>query len=83
MRIPGIDALFHDPAAALLADGRTVAAAEEERFGRRGHGERPLPLSTREPPGRSARRCPERAGPGHAGPLTTRPCAVCGGRASG
>ncbi|MGW4023619.1 hypothetical protein [Streptomyces sp. NPDC005009] len=29
MRILGIDALFHDPAAALLVDGRTVAAAAQ------------------------------------------------------
>jgi hypothetical protein len=31
----GINALFHDPAAALVIDGETVAAAEEERFSRR------------------------------------------------
>ncbi|RZU23767.1 carbamoyltransferase-like protein [Streptomyces sp. BK239] len=38
MRILGVNALFHDPAAALVADGRTVAAAEEERSSRREHG---------------------------------------------
>lgn len=43
MRILGINALFHDPAAALVVDGRTVAAAEEERFSRRKHGKRPVP----------------------------------------
>jgi carbamoyltransferase len=43
MRTLGINALFHDPAAALVVDGRTVAAAEEERFSRRKHGKRPLP----------------------------------------
>ncbi|WP_328479709.1 hypothetical protein OHS71_13995 [Streptomyces sp. NBC_00377] len=40
MRIPEINALFHDPAAALVVDGRTVASAEEERFSRRKHGRR-------------------------------------------
>ncbi|GGP51018.1 putative NodU family carbamoyl transferase [Streptomyces calvus] len=45
MRTLGINALFHDPAAALVVDGRTVAAAEEERFSRRKHGKRPLPFS--------------------------------------
>ena len=37
MRILGVNAVFHDPAAALLVDGRIVAAAEEERFSRRKH----------------------------------------------
>ncbi|MGV9573979.1 carbamoyltransferase N-terminal domain-containing protein, partial [Streptomyces nigra] len=41
MRVLGINALFHDPAAALVVDGRIVAAAEEERFSRRKHGKRP------------------------------------------
>ncbi|WP_030869904.1 hypothetical protein [Streptomyces sp. NRRL S-37] len=83
MRIPGIDALFHDPAAAQPADGRTVAAAEEEHLGRRGHGAHPPPLSSWEPPRRSARRCRERVGPDPAGPPATGPRAVRGGRASG
>ena len=38
MRVLGINAIFHDPAAALVVDGRVVAAAEEERFSRRKHG---------------------------------------------
>src|SRR5690349_6508294 len=50
MRILGINAVFHDPAAALVVDGRTVAAAEEERFSRRKHGKRPVPFSTWELP---------------------------------
>ena len=29
MRILGINALYHDPSAAVVIDGRTVAAAEE------------------------------------------------------
>lgn len=35
--ILGISAFFHDSAAALLADGEIVAAAQEERFSRRKH----------------------------------------------
>jgi carbamoyltransferase len=37
MRILGISCYFHDAAAALLVDGRLVAAAEEERFSRIKH----------------------------------------------
>ncbi len=37
MDILGISCYFHDAAAALLRDGRLVAAAEEERFTRRKH----------------------------------------------
>ncbi|MEU3892060.1 carbamoyltransferase C-terminal domain-containing protein [Streptomyces sp. NPDC029041] len=62
MRILGINALFHDPAAALVIDGRTVAAAEEERFSRRKHGKRPLPFSAWELPERAAAWCLKRAG---------------------
>lgn len=62
MRILGINALFHDPAAALVVDGRAVAAAEEERFSRRKHGKRPVPFSAWELPELSARWCLEHAG---------------------
>ena len=37
MRILGISAFYHDSAAALLVDGKIVAAAQEERFTRRKH----------------------------------------------
>ncbi len=37
MRVLGISAFYHDSAAALLVDGRIVAAAQEERFTRRKH----------------------------------------------
>jgi predicted NodU family carbamoyl transferase len=37
MRIPAISAFYHDSAAALLVDGRIVAAAQEERFTRKKH----------------------------------------------
>jgi len=40
MKILGISAFFHDSAAALVCDGRIVAAAQEERFTRRKHDER-------------------------------------------
>ena len=35
MRILGLSGFYHDSAAALVADGRVVAAAQEERFSRR------------------------------------------------
>ncbi|MFD5317517.1 carbamoyltransferase [Streptomyces sp. NPDC127098] len=62
MRVLGINALFHDPAAALVIDGRTVAAAEEERFSRRKHGKRPVPFAAWELPERSAAWCLSQAG---------------------
>jgi carbamoyltransferase len=37
MRILGISAFYHDSAAALIEDGRVVAAAQEERFTRKKH----------------------------------------------
>ncbi len=37
MRILGLSALYHDSAAALIVDGRIVAAAQEERFTRKKH----------------------------------------------
>src|ERR1700744_1665854 len=37
MRILGISAFYHDSAAALVEDGRIVAAAQEERFTRKKH----------------------------------------------
>ena len=33
----GISAFYHDSAAALLGDGKVVAAAQEERFTRKKH----------------------------------------------
>jgi carbamoyltransferase len=62
MRVLGINAIFHDPAAALIVDGRIVAAAEEERFSRRKHGKRPVPFSAWELPERSAAWCLDAAG---------------------
>ncbi|RSD21321.1 carbamoyltransferase family protein [Amycolatopsis eburnea] len=62
MRILGINAVFHDPAAALVVDGEVVAAAEEERFSRRKHGKQAVPFSTWEQPAQAAAWCLERAG---------------------
>ncbi len=62
MRYLGINATFHDPAAALVVDGHVVAAAEEERFSRRKHGKRPVPFSAWELPEQSMRWVLEHAG---------------------
>lgn len=40
MDILGISAFYHDSAAALIRDGRIIAAAQQERFSRRKHDER-------------------------------------------
>jgi carbamoyltransferase len=57
MIVLGINAVFHDPAAALVVDGDIVAAAEEERFTRRKHGKPCVPFSTWELPEQAARWC--------------------------
>jgi carbamoyltransferase len=62
VKVLGINALFHDPAAALVIDGVTVAATEEERFSRRKHGHRPVPFAAWELPEQSARWCLESVG---------------------
>lgn len=62
MRVLGVNAVFHDPAAALVVDGAIVAAAEEERFSRRKHGKLAVPFSTWELPERSAAWCIAEAG---------------------
>ena len=62
MRVLGINAIFHDPSAALVVDGEVVAAAEEERFSRRKHGKRPVPFSAWELPELAAAWCLAKAG---------------------
>jgi len=57
VRVLGINAIYHDPAAALVVDGEIVAAAEEERFSRRKHGKRPVPFAAWELPERAASWC--------------------------
>ena len=53
-RILGLSAYYHDSAAALVEDGRIVAAAQEERFSRRKHDARF--------PAQAARYCLDEAG---------------------
>ncbi len=60
----GINAVFHDPAAALVVDGQIVAACEEERLSRRKHGKAAVPFSTWELPTGAMRWCLEQAGLG-------------------
>lgn len=62
MRVLGVNAIYHDPAAALVVDGEIVAAAEEERFSRRKHGKRPVPFAAWELPELAARWCLAEAG---------------------
>ena len=61
MRILGISAFYHDSAAALVADGEIVAAAQEERFTRKKH-DRGLSAARGRllPAGRRRRRLDER-----------------------
>ena len=61
-RVLGINAIFHDPSAALVVDGRIVAATEEERFSRRKHGKQAVPFDAWELPDKAARWCLSKAG---------------------
>jgi carbamoyltransferase len=58
----GVNAVFHDPAAAVVVDGVIRAAAEEERFTRRKHGKTPVPFSTWELPEQAIAWCLADAG---------------------
>jgi carbamoyltransferase len=58
----GINASFHDSAAALVLDGQVVAAAEEERFTRIKHGKRPVPFTAWELPYNAIDFCLKEAG---------------------
>jgi carbamoyltransferase len=60
--ILGVNAVFHDPAAALVVDGQILGAAEEERFSRRKHGKEAVPFSAWELPVEAARWCLADAG---------------------
>jgi carbamoyltransferase len=62
MYILGINAAFHDTAAALVKDGQIIAAAEEERFTHIKHGKRPVPFSTWELPFHAIDYCLKTAG---------------------
>jgi carbamoyltransferase len=60
--ILGVNAVFHDSAAALVLNGKTVAASEEERLSRRKHGKPPVAFATWELPDRAAAWCLREAG---------------------
>ena len=62
MRVLGINAIFHDSSAALVVDGITVAAAEEERFTRRKHAKQAVPFSAWELPEHAISWCLAEAG---------------------
>jgi carbamoyltransferase len=62
MRVLGVNAVFHDPAAAVVVDGEIVAAAEEERFTRRKHGKAAVPFATWELPANAIAWCLGHAG---------------------
>lgn len=58
----GINAAFHDPAAAIVQDGVVLAASEEERFTHVKHGKRPSPFSAHELPFHSIDSCLKQVG---------------------
>ena len=58
----GINAAFHDSAAALIKDGVLIAAAEDERFTHIKHGKRPIPFTAYELPFHAIDYCLQEAG---------------------
>ena len=58
----GINAAFHDSAAALVINGVPMAASEEERFTRIKHAKRPVPFSAWELPFHAIDDCLRQAG---------------------
>jgi carbamoyltransferase len=58
----GLNAVYHDSAAALVKDGALIAAAEDERFTHIKHGKRPVPFSTYELPFHAIDYCLQEAG---------------------
>ncbi|MGN6232663.1 MAG: carbamoyltransferase family protein [Trinickia sp.] len=58
----GINAVYHDSAAALVKDGFVVAAAEDERFTHVKHAKRPVPFSTWQMPFDAIDYCLKEAG---------------------
>ncbi|MDQ2887426.1 MAG: carbamoyltransferase [Chloroflexota bacterium] len=57
----GMNAVYHDPSACLVKDGRVVAAAEEERFTHIKHGKRAIPFSTYDLPFNAINYCLQEA----------------------
>lgn len=62
MNILGINAVYHESAAALLVDGKLVAAVEEERFNRIKHGKEADFDNPHQFPERAIRYCLKHAG---------------------
>jgi carbamoyltransferase len=62
MNVLGINAVFHESAAALLVDGKVVAACEEERFNRVKHAKQSRVDNPHELPEHAIRFCLEDAG---------------------
>src|SRR5208337_1172144 len=62
MYVLGINSLYHESAACLLADGVLVAAAEEERFTRVKHAKKPRADNPDELPLYAMQYCLETAG---------------------
>jgi carbamoyltransferase len=62
MIVLGINAAFHDSAAALVHNGVVLAASEEERFTRIKHAKRPVPFSAWELPFHAIDDCLRQAG---------------------
>jgi len=58
----GINAAYHDSAAALIKDGVVIAAAEDERFTHIKHAKRPVPFSTWQLPFDAINYCLKEAG---------------------
>ena len=58
----GINAAFHDSSAAIVLDGRVLAAAEEERFTRVKHAKRAMPFTAWELPFNAIDYCLAEAG---------------------
>jgi carbamoyltransferase len=58
----GINAVYHDSAAALIKDGVVIAAAEDERFTHIKHAKRPVPFSTWQLPFDAIAYCLKEAG---------------------
>ncbi len=62
VRVLGVNCVFHESSAALIVDGKVVAAAEEERFNRVKHGKPALVSNADTLPERAIAFCLEQAG---------------------
>ncbi len=62
MIVLGVNCVYHESSAALVRDGRVLAAAEEERFNRRKHGKPDRPEKADELPAEAIGFCLRQAG---------------------